>query len=98
MPENDPIGVDHRDHVDQVVFPDELGLLGVPGQKPIDDSIADEGALSLTWMLPGHDDDGFSCILLALLFLSDEQGLNVLLAQSLTHMQSGRYIGMLAAY
>ncbi len=49
-------------------------------------------------MLPGHDDDGFSCILLALLFLSDEQGLNVLLAQSLTHMQSGRYIGMLAAY
>ena len=49
--EDDSVGVDHRDDLEDEVLAQELGLLGLASQK-VHHSFADVGALGFAWVLP----------------------------------------------
>lgn len=83
VPEDHPIWIHHRDHIDDVVFPQVLSLLRALLQQPVNHPIAHKRTLSLSWMLPRHHNQSLSVIFLLTCLLGDHQRLDILLGDGL---------------
>ena len=60
--ENNSVGINHRNHIDDVVFAEELPLLRPFLDDPVNDPVAHEWPLGFPRMLSRHYDDCLSSV------------------------------------
>lgn len=91
VPEDHPVNVDHRYHINHVILQQKLSLFAL-AQQPVDNSFADERSLTLARVLSGHYKYGFSGIFFfAGGWVGDDQALYDPFAEGFSDCHSSDY-------